>query len=84
MFFQQLHNFDWRIDVDARLARVNVQLEQSAHTIGSIIANRQVQRSLAVVVDLVLVDAVKRTQHLARARTAIKRCDMQRRPTFFC
>ena len=74
MFFQQLHEFDWRIDVDARLARVNVQLEQSAHTIGIIIVDRYVKRSIAMVVDRVLIDAVKRTQQLARACVAIKSC----------
>ena len=83
MFVQELHDFDWRIDVNARLARVNVELEQNAHTIGSIFADCFVQRSLAFVVDRVLIDAIRRTQQLARARVAMKRCEMQRRPTFF-
>ena len=67
MFVQQLHDFDFRVGHDARLARVNVQLEQSAHTIGSIFTDRYVEHSLAVVVDRVLIDAVRCTQHLARA-----------------
>ena len=83
MFIQQLHDFDVSVGRDARLARVNVELEQSAHSIDSIFADRFVKRSLAFVVDRVLIDAVQRTQHLARARAAINRCDMQRRPTFF-
>ena len=83
MFSQQLRDFDLRPRRDARHARVNVELEQSAHTIDSNITGRFVKRSLAVVVDRVLIDAVQRTQQLARARVAIKRCEMQRRPTFF-
>ena len=58
MFIKQLHDFDVR---DARLARVKVQLEQSAHTIDSIIADRYVKRSHACFVDRVLIDAVQRT-----------------------
>ena len=81
MFFQQLHDFDFRSRRDARLARVNVELEQSAHTIDCIIADRYVKRSLAFVVDRVLIDAVQRTQQLARACVAA--CVMQRRQTFF-
>ena len=73
MFSQQLRDFDLRPRRDARHARVNVELEQSAHTIDSIITGRFVKRSLAVVVDRVLIDAVQRTQQLARARVAIKR-----------
>ena len=83
MFFQQLHNFGFRVGRDARLAHVNVELEQSAHTIDGIFADCFVQRSLAVKVDRVLIDAVQRTQQLARARLVIQRCEMQRRPTFF-
>ena len=67
MFIQQLYDFDWRIDVDARLAHVDVELEQSTHTIDSIMANRSVKRSVAFVVDRVLIDAIQRTQQLARA-----------------
>ena len=84
MFVKQLHDFDFRRHLNARLARVNVELEQNAHTIGSIIANRFVQRSLAFVVDRVLIDAVQRTQQLAHAYFAVHTCVMQRRPTFFC
>ena len=84
MFFQQLHNFDFRVGRDARLARVNVQLEQRTNSIYVVPANGDVQRSLASVVDRVLLDAVQRTQHLTRARVAIKSCDMQRRRTVFC
>ena len=73
MFIQQLHDFGFRRRSDARLACINVELEQSAHTIDSIITGRFVKRSLAVVVDRVLIDAVQRTQQLARARVAIKR-----------
>ena len=82
MFVQELHDFDFRVGHDARLARINVELEQSTHTIGSIFTDRYVKHSLAVVVDRVLIDAVQRTQQLARARVAMKRCEMQRRPTF--
>ena len=84
MFIQQLHDFDWRIHVDARLACINVELEQSAHTIDSWTIDGLVQRSLAFVVDRVLIDAVQRTQQLARARAAIKTREMQRRPTLCC
>ena len=84
MFLKQLHDFDFRPHRDARLARVNVELEQRAHRIGNIIADRYVKRSPPVVVDRVLIDAIQRTQQMARARLAIKRCEMQRRPTFFC
>ena len=84
MFIQQLHDFDFRVDRDARLASINVELEQRAHTIDSTIADRFVQRSLAIVVDRVLINAIRRTQQMARACVAIKRCDMQRRSTFFC
>ena len=84
MFVQELHDFDFRVGHDARLARVNVQLEQSAHTIGSIFTDRYVEHSLAVVVDRVLIDAVRCTQHLARACAVKTRwCVMQRRSTFF-
>ena len=83
MFFQQLHDFDFRIDIDARRARVNVQLEQSAHWIDLWLTDGQVQRSLAIVGDRVLIDAVHRKQQLARARVASIRCEMQRRRTFF-
>ena len=83
MFFQQLHNFDFRVGRDARLARVNVELEKSAHTIDSIVANRYVKRSLAVVVDRVLINAVQRTQQLARACVAIMNCAMQRCQSIF-
>ena len=82
MFIQQLHNFDFRPRSDARLARVNVELEQSAHTIDLWTIDDQVQRSLAFVVDRVLINAIQRTQQLARARVAFRRCDMQRYPTF--
>ena len=58
MFIQQLHDFDWRIHVDARLARVNVKLEQRAHRIDFWNTNGQLQRSLAIAVDRVLIDAV--------------------------
>ena len=68
MFIQQLHNFDSRPRLDARLARVNVELEQSTHTIDNIIDDRYVKHSLAVDVDRVLIDAIQRTQQLARAR----------------
>ena len=84
MFIQQLHNFDFRPRSDARLARVNVELEQSAHTIDSIKEDRYVKRSPPVVVDRVLIDAIQRTQQVARARLAAIRCEMQRRGTFFC
>ena len=83
MFVQQLHDFDFRVGHDARLARVNVQLEQSAHTFDSVIKDRSVKRSLAFDVDRVLIDAVQRTQQLTRAREAMKSCEMQRRPTLF-
>ena len=82
MFLQQLHDFDACARSDARLASVNVQLEQRTHTIGSIIVDHYVQRSLAVDISRALVDAVQRTQQLTRARVAIKRCGMQKRPTF--
>ena len=62
MLLQQLHDFDICVVFNDRLARVNVELEQSAHTIGRIIADRYVKRSLAFVVDYVLIDAVQRTQ----------------------
>ena len=70
MFFQQLHNFDFRRRHDARLARVNVEIEQSAHTIDLWTIDGQVQRSLAIDVDRVLIDAVQRTKQLACARVA--------------
>ena len=81
MFIQQLRDFDNRV-IDARLARVNVELEQSAHTIDLRATDGKVQRSLAVVVDRVLIDTVQRTQQLTRANIAGKTCIMQRRPTF--
>ena len=84
MIFQQLHDFDVCPRRDARLARVNVELEQSAHTIDATEVDRFVKRRLAIDVDCVLIDAVQRTQHLTRARVAIKSCDMQRRRTVFC
>ena len=82
MCSQQLYDFDFLVSRDARLARVKVELEQSAHTIDLWTIDGQVQRSLAIDVDRVLIDTVQRTQQLARAREAIKRCDMQRYPTF--
>ena len=84
MFIQQLRELDFRVGRYARLARVNVELEQSAHTIDLWTIDGQIQRSLAIVGDRVLIDAVQRTQQLARARVVIQRCDMQWRPTFFC
>ena len=84
MFFQQLRDCDFSSRRDARLARVNVELEQRAHRIDCIIADRFVQRSLAFVVDRVLIDAVQRTQQLAHAFFIVHTCVMQRRPTFFC
>ena len=81
MFVKQLHHFHFRVFIDDHLARVNVQLEQSAHTIGHIIADHYVQCSVAVVVDRVPVDAVQHTQQLARAYFAVGTCEMQRRPT---
>ena len=66
MIIKQLHDF-LVVGIDARIARVNVELEQNAHTISSIIMDRYVKRSLAVVVDRILIDAVQRTQQLARA-----------------
>ena len=82
MFIQQLHDFfAVGIDIDDHLARVNVQLEQRTHTIGNIFADRFVQRSLAVVVDRVLIDAVQRKQQLARTCVAVHTCQMQRRRT---
>ena len=81
MFFHQLRDFDVRRHRDARLARINGELEQRTHTIGSIFADRFVQRSLAVIVDRVLIDAVQRTQHLARACVTSIRCEMQWRQT---
>ena len=83
MFFQQLHDFDFRVGSDARLARVNVQVEQRAHKIDVTEVDRFVKRRLAFAVDRVLIDAVQCTQQRARACAAIKRCDMHRRPTFF-
>ena len=83
MFFQQLHDFDFRPPRDARLARVNVELEQSAHTFDFWTIDGQVQRSHAIDVNRVLIDAVQRTHQLARARVAIITCPMQRRRTFF-
>ena len=84
MFLQQLRNFNFRPRHDVRLARVNVELEQSVHTIDSITADRYVQRSLATVGDRVLIDAVHRKQQLARASVVVHTCNMQRRRTFFC
>ena len=56
-----------------------------ARTIDSIMANRWVKRSLAVVVDRVLIDAVQRTEQLASAYViSLITCELQRRPTFFC
>ena len=83
MFVQQLHDFDFRVGRNARLARVNVELEQNAHRIGIIITDRYIKRSLAFVVDRVLIDAVRRTQQLARARVTMKNCELQRRRTIF-
>ena len=83
MFFQQLHDFDACARINARLARVNVEVEHSANTLDSPIANRYVKRSLAFVVDRVLIDAVHRTQHLACAYVAVHTCQMQKRRTFF-
>ena len=84
MFVQQLHDFDVRRRRDARLARINGELEQRTHTIGIIFADRYIKRSLAFVVDRVLIDVIQRTQQLARAHMVNKTCEMQRRPTFFC
>ena len=85
MFIQQLHDVNLRVGFDVdRLASVNVELEQSAHTIDLMKADCYVKRSFAFVVDRILIDAVKSTQHQARARVASPRCDMQRRLTFFC
>ena len=61
MFIQQLQDFDVGVGFDVHLARVNVELEQSTHTIDSIIVDRSVQSSLAFVVERVLIDAVQRT-----------------------
>ena len=84
MFFQQLRDFDERLRRDARLARVNVELEQSAHTIDLWTTDGQVQRSLAVIVDRILIDAVQCTQQLTCACVVRKWwCEMQRRPTIF-
>ena len=83
MFIQQLHDVDACVRINARLARVNVELEQSAHSIDFWKTDGEVQRSLAFIVDRVLIDAVQRTQHLARTRAAIIKCEMLRRPTFF-
>ena len=81
MFIKQLRDF-LVVGINVSLARVNVELEQSAHTIGIIFEDRYVKRSHAIVVDRVLIDAVQRTEQLARARVAMKRCIMQRSPTF--
>ena len=82
MFIKQLHDFDFRPRHDTRLARVNVELEQSARTIDVWKTDCKVHRSVAVVVDCVLIDAVQRTQQLARAFFAVYKCHMQRSPTF--
>ena len=83
MFIQQLHDFDVGVGRNARLARLNVELEQSAHRIDSWTTDGQVQRSLAIVVDRVVIDAIQGTQQLARAHVAVHTCEMQWRPTFF-
>ena len=83
MFIQQLHEFNFRAGRYARLARVDVELEQSANTIDLWTIDGEVQRRDVVVVDRVLINAIQRTQQLARARLANKRCAMQRRPTVF-
>ena len=79
MFIQQLHDFDVGVGRNARLACINVELEKSAKRIDLWTIDGQVQRSLAFAVNRVLIDAVQRTQQLARAYVAI--CEMQRRPT---
>ena len=83
MFIKQLRDF-LVVGINVSLARVNVELEQSAHTIDSIKEDRYVKRSPPVVVDRVLIDAIQRTQHLARACVTFNRRVMQRRPTLFC
>ena len=82
MFFKQLYNFNVCVSFDRGLARVNVQLEQSAYTFNFRTLQSPVASSLAVVVDRVLIDAVQRTQQLARARAVVKSCAVQRRPTY--
>ena len=72
MFFKQLYNFNVCVSFDRGLARVNVQLEQSAYTFNFRTLQSPVASSVAVVVDRVLIDAVQRTQQLARARAAEK------------
>ena len=71
MFVQHLHDVIICVVVNDHLARVNVELEQSAHRIDRIVADRYVKRSLASVVDRILIDADQRTQQLARACTTI-------------
>ena len=82
MIIKQLRDFDVRPRRDARRARVNVELEQSAHGIDFWTIDGQVQRSLAIEVDRVLIDAVQRANHLARACAIQIWCFMQRRPAF--
>ena len=77
MFIQQLRDFNVPFRRDDRLARVNVELEQSAHIIDLRTTDGQVKRSVAVVVDRVLIDAVQRTKHLARACVTFNRRAMQ-------
>ena len=83
MFFQQLHDCDVRPRRDARFASVNVQLEQSAHRIDFRSEHGAIQRRDVVVVDRVLIDAVQRTQQLARACAVACNCAMQRSQTIF-
>ena len=78
MFVQQSHDFDSRVGINTCIARVNVELEQRTNIIDSWFADCCVDRSLAAVVDRVLVDAVERTHQLARVCTVRVWCEMQR------
>ena len=82
MFIQKLRDFDACARRDDRFARVNVELEQSAHTVDLWTTDGKVQRRLAVVVDRVLIDAVQRTHQKARACVSFFRRAMQRCSTF--
>ena len=66
MFFQQTRDFNYCPDSDNRVACVNVQLEQCAQRINSLIADCFARRSVAFVVDSVHIDVIKRTQQLTR------------------
>ena len=74
MFSKQLNNRRRCVDIHHDVFRVDVELQQCAHTIGVARLNRQTKPRLAVVVDSVLVDAKRaKQQQRILARRSLKR-----------